>query len=113
MVSARNEYECIRKLEKLGIGTMKVVAFGEKGKNPSKRESFIITEELINVVSVEDICKDWKNDPAESLFKKCLIKHLAEVSRILHQNRIIHRDYYICHFLLDISERAKSKHLFN
>ena len=108
VVSARNEYEFILRLEKLGIDTMKVAAFGEKGKNPAKKESFIITEELTNVVSVEDICKNWKNVPAEFLFKKALIEHLAEVSRILHQNRIIHRDFYICHFLLDISKRTKN-----
>lgn len=35
--------------------------------------------------------------------KRALIRKIAEVTRILHENGINHRDYYLCHFLLDVS----------
>jgi heptose I phosphotransferase len=81
---------------------MTACAFGQRGKNPAKQESFIITETLENTVSLEDFCKNWKNFfPAMSL-KYSLIKRVAWVSSQLHTNGINHRDYYICHFLMDI-----------
>jgi len=101
VLSARNEYEAIRRLEKLGVATMKAAAFGERGKNPARIQSFIITEELVNTVSLEDFCRDWKNHPPPFALKLALIRYLADVSRTLHGNGVNHRDYYICHFLLE------------
>ncbi|MFA7368603.1 MAG: lipopolysaccharide core heptose(I) kinase RfaP [Kiritimatiellales bacterium] len=103
VLGARNEYEAIRRLEKLGVATMKVAAFGGRGRNPARIESFIITEELVNTVSLEDFCRDWKVSPPPFALKRALIDYVAKVSRILHRNGVNHRDYYICHFLLDVS----------
>jgi heptose I phosphotransferase len=103
VLSARNEYEAIRRLEQLGVATMQIAAFGERGKNPARIQSFIITEELTDTVSLEDFCRDWKNNPPPFALKLALIRYLAEVSRTLHRNGVNHRDYYICHFLLDLS----------
>lgn len=103
VLSARNEYEAIRKLEQLGVATMNVAAFGERGKNPAKIESFIITEELTDTVSLEDLCRDWKSSPPPFALKKALIEYAADVVRTLHRNGVNHRDCYICHFLLDCS----------
>jgi heptose I phosphotransferase len=100
VLGARNEYEAIRRLEKLGVATMKVAAFGARGRNPAKIESFIITEELTNTVSLEDFCRNWKAAPPPFALKLALIRYVAEVSRTLHRNGVNHRDYYICHFLL-------------
>jgi heptose I phosphotransferase len=100
VLGARNEYEAIRRLEKLDVATMKVAAFGARGRNPAKIESFIITEELTNTVSLEDFCRDWKTMPQPFALKLALIRYVAEVSRKLHRNGVNHRDYYICHFLL-------------
>ena len=102
VLGARNEYAAIRKLESLGVATMKVAAFGERGRNPARIESFIITEELTNTVSLEDFCRDWKTNPSPVALKRTLINYVADVSRTLHRNGVNHRDYYICHFLLDV-----------
>jgi UDP-glucose:(heptosyl)LPS alpha-1,3-glucosyltransferase len=107
VLSARNEYGAIRRLEKLGVATMKPAAFGERGRNPARIESFIITEELTGTVSLEDFCRDWKVNPPPFALKSALIRYLADVSRILHCNGVNHRDYYICHFLLDVSRPWK------
>lgn len=103
VLGARNEYEAVRKLEGLGVATMKVAAFGERGRNPARIESFIITEELTDTVSLEDFCRDWKTNPPPVALKRMLIQYLADVSRTLRCNGMNHRDYYICHFLLDVS----------
>ena len=108
ILGARNEYEAIRKLEELGVATMKVAAFGECGKNPAQIESFIITEELTDTISLEDYCQDWNVTPPPFALKKALIEYVATVSRTLHQNGVNHRDYYICHFLLDVSKDWKN-----
>ncbi len=109
VLGARNEYYAIRHLEQLKIDTMKIIAFGEKGINPAKQLSFIVTENLINTISLEDYCLPWKELALKKQvpnfqLKQALINKLADISRTLHQNGINHRDYYICHFLLDISK---------
>jgi len=35
--------------------------------------------------------------------KRALIQKLASISRQLHEHGVNHRDYYLCHFLLDLS----------
>jgi heptose I phosphotransferase len=103
VLGAWNEWMAIRKLEQLGIHTMKLVGYGKRGRNPARIQSFVITEELINTVSLEDFCRDWiKTSPPYSL-KKALITKVAEITRTLHENGVNHRDLYICHFLLDVS----------
>jgi len=100
VLGARNEYEAIRRLETLGVATMKVAAFGKRGWNPAKIQSFILTDELVDTISLEDFCRDWPTSPPPFDLKLALIRYVAEVSRTLHRNGVNHRDYYICHFLL-------------
>lgn len=114
VLGARNEWEAIEKLKELGVDTMKAVAYGEIGKNPAFIYSFIITDDLIDTESLEDFCRDWAMKPPSLELKNALIDKLAWVSRQLHTNGINHRDYYICHFLLDISkgrENVDPKHI--
>lgn len=101
VLGARNEYEAIRLLEKLNVPTMTCRAFAERGGNPAKRESFIVTDELQNVLSLEDFCRDWKNCPPDSIVKNRIIRCLAETCAKMHFAGLNHRDCYICHFLLD------------
>ena len=107
VTGARNEWRAIRRLEQLGVATMKLVARGERGCNPATRQSFVITEALENTESLEDFCGAWEQHPPVSRagirLKRELIRRIATVSRIMHRNGINHRDYYICHFLLDVS----------
>ncbi|CAM3476133.1 lipopolysaccharide core heptose(I) kinase RfaP [Parendozoicomonas haliclonae] len=108
VLGAENEYLAIKKLEQLGVDTMTAVAYGNKGSNPAKQQSFIVTEDLINTISLEDFCHRWQRHPPSFRLKKNLITKLAEVSRLLHQNGVNHRDYYICHFLLAIPDGVEN-----
>ena len=60
VLGARNEWQALNKLHELGILTMTPVAYGETGKNPAALRSFLVTEELENMITLEDYCENWK-----------------------------------------------------
>lgn len=97
---AKNEFEAIKRLHELGVGTMDVVAFAEKGINPLRKESFIITRDLSPAISLEDFCQTWKINPPTYSLKKKLIEKVAIMVRRMHEGGVNHRDCYLCHFLM-------------
>jgi len=103
VVSARNEWQAVQRLQELGIATMTAVAYGEKGRNPATRDSFIVTEALLDTQSLEDFCLNWKDHAPDPRLKWRLIEKLAQISRVLHAHGIAHRDFYLCHFLLHMN----------
>ncbi len=111
VLGAGNEYAAICRLTELDVPTMTAEAYGERGSNPANRESFLITAELADCRSLEDICSDWKNDPPAFAFKQALIKEVARSAGIMHRNNICHRDCYICHFLLDMKTAGNERPL--
>lgn len=100
VLGAEHEWLAIRRLTELGVDTMKAVAFGRRGSNPAKLESFIVTEELAPTVSLEDYCRDWPAHPPAPALKRALIARVAEMAGKMHRGGVNHRDCYICHFLL-------------
>jgi len=104
---AENEYRAIRKLESLGVPTMTIRAYAARGKKPCAMESFLITEEITEHISLEDFCRPWPEEPPSSRLKHRLIEKLAETCARMHFAGLNHRDCYLCHFLLD--EKAFEK----
>jgi heptose I phosphotransferase len=100
VLGAEHEWLAIKRLTELGVDTMKAVAFGRRGSNPAKLESFIVTEELAPTVSLEDFCRDWPAQPPAPALKRALIARVAEMTGRMHRGGVNHRDCYICHFLL-------------
>ncbi|MBL4582027.1 MAG: lipopolysaccharide core heptose(I) kinase RfaP [Gammaproteobacteria bacterium] len=100
ILGAENEWRAISKLKSLGLTTMTSIAYGSRGWNPARRQSLIVTEDLANTVSLEDYCKDWRQNSPEFARKQKLLSKLASISRTLHQGGVCHRDYYLCHFLM-------------
>lgn len=101
IVSARTEWQAIQKLNAIGIPTTPLVAYGERGCSPAAIESFVLTKDLGDIVSLETLCADWPNSPPDARFKRQLIMAVARIARTLHDNGMNHRDFYICHFCLD------------
>lgn len=99
VLGAANEYRACLRLASLHVDTMIPVAFGERGLNPARQLSFLITEALDKTVSLEDYCRTWLERPPSLREKRVLIRKLAQISRTLHENGVNHRDYYLCHFL--------------
>lgn len=102
VLGAGNEWRALQRLTELGVDTMRPVAFGQRGVNPGRQHSFIVTEELAPTISLEDFCQDWRTVPPEPTFKRALIVRVADMARRMHQGGVNHRDYYICHFLLHL-----------
>jgi len=101
VLSAKNEFVAINQLTGLGIDTMAIVAYGLRGRNPAKIQSFVVTEDLIDTISLEDYCASWGEGEAPSFREKqLLINKVAHITKIMHLSGMNHRDLYICHFLL-------------
>lgn len=99
VVSARNEYRAIRKLQELGLRAPVIAAFGSRGLLPGSLESFLITEDVGPHETLEDHCRSWSQRPPAFAAKRAMIEELADISHRLHTNGVCHRDYYLCHFL--------------
>lgn len=100
VISAKTEKRALDKLQSLGVRVPAVAAFGQRGINPARIQSFILLEALTSVISLEDLCKTWLASPPPFAFKQALLQEVACIARTLHENGVNHRDFYICHFLL-------------
>jgi heptose I phosphotransferase len=100
ILGAKNEWQAISRLQSLNIRTPEIMGYGCRGKNPAKLQSFLITKELLDTISLEDFCRDWKKNPPQFRTKFNLINEVAKIARVLHENGMNHRDFYICHFLV-------------
>jgi len=101
VLGARNEYAAIQKLQSLGVNVPAAIAYAERGCNPATRQSYILLQALTPTISLEELAKIWQTKAPLPIFKRQLIKEVARMARIMHENGINHRDFYICHFLLD------------
>ena len=100
IISAKNEWRAVLKLDSLNIPTLSLVAYGERGLNPAHKQSFMVTDVLEEVVSLEEVCKNWSAQKPILEFKEALICEIAAIARAMHQHGMNHRDFYICHFLM-------------
>lgn len=101
VLTALTEWRAIERLDALGIPTTPAAAYGCRGENPARIRSFLITQDLGDIVSLETLCADWGTNPPELQFKRRLLLAVADVARRLHDNGLNHRDFYICHLCLD------------
>jgi heptose I phosphotransferase len=106
VVSAKNEWQALAQLAQLGVTTPVPVAYGIRGGNPARLQSFVITEALQNTVTLEEFCRSWHHYPpchgVSLRLKRLLIRKIAQIARRLHSNGINHRDFYLCHFRLQL-----------
>ena len=100
VIGARTEWLAIQRFEELGVSTMSIAGFGERGVNPAERQSFLITDELAGTISLEDYSRFWRETPPSPRLKRSIIEKVAGMTRQLHENGVNHRDLYICHFLM-------------
>lgn len=104
ILSAMTEVYAIQALNAVGIPTTPLVAYGRHGWNPAKLQSFVMTEDLGDIVSLEELCADWLANPPDDTFKQKLIVSVAELAAKLHQAGLCHRDFYLCHFVMKRAE---------
>lgn len=103
VVGAEDEWRAIQFLERLGVDTMRIVGYGRKGLNPVRLQSFIVTEELRPTNSLEELTQQWLITPPTVNLKRAIIDKVASIARRIHENGLNHRDFYLCHFLVDLT----------
>ena len=109
ILGAANEYHALERLHSIGVDTMTSAAYGRKGGiDPAKQESFLVTCELENMTSVEDISLAGTTGK----IKRILIRKIAESAGKMHAAGINHRDCYICHYLVNASDISKTSPVF-
>ncbi|MES2580048.1 MAG: lipopolysaccharide core heptose(I) kinase RfaP [Pseudomonadota bacterium] len=109
ILGAMTEVNAIQKLNAIGIPTTPLVAYGQHGCNPATMQSFVMTEDLGDIVTIEDICADWSS--YSDGFKQALMQAIAELANKLHGAGLCHRDFYLCHFVLkkqDVNFKSSS-----
>ena len=65
VVSAAREWQAVERLEHLKLKTLKVAGKGIRGWNPASLHSFIVTEALERMITLEDLIVDWVGLPME------------------------------------------------
>lgn len=110
-ISNKLEYLTLKRLKQLNILVPAIYAFGNKPSiNPTKKQSFIITESLLDhTISLTDFCNTWKLSPPSFALRNAVIKKIARITKNLHGNGIIHQDLFFHHFLLD-NDSVSSQH---
>lgn len=101
VLGARNEVRAVKRLQNLGLATLSLAAYGWTGWNPARQRSFVVTDDLVNTITLEDYCRDWGTHAPNPAHKWRLIQRVAEISRRMHSNGVNHRDFYLCHFLFN------------
>ncbi len=107
VVSARNEWQAIKALERLGVTTMTLAAYGTEGHNPARLRSFVITESIEgseHLVQWLPRLQDIVDTAQRFRLKRAIIKKVAEIARRIHTNGINHRDFYLYHLRLADAE---------
>lgn len=108
IIGAMTEVQAIMKMDAIGIPTTPLVAYGQQGWNPASTRSFVLTEDLGEIVSLEEFCADWPNNPPPPEVKTSIIKATAQLAATFHGAGLCHRDFYLCHFVMKKADLAQA-----
>ena len=109
VIGAMTEVEAIQQLTALGVATTPLVAYGARGLNPATRRSFLLTQDLGDIVSLEDVCADWVQHPPVAEFKARLVIEMSKLAARMHGAGLCHRDFYLCHLVMQRAELKKGE----
>ncbi len=100
ILGAMTEVRAIQKLSEIGIATTPLVAYGQRGSNPATMQSFVLTEDLGDIVSLEEMLMDSQSYLMPEDSKHLMLTVVADIASKLHSAGLCHRDFYLCHFVL-------------
>ena len=100
ILGAMTEVAAIEKCAAIGIPTTPLVAYGQRGCNPATLQGFVITEDLGDILTLEDVCKAWLEAPPNKADRAAVLIALAQLAAKLHRAGLVHRDFYLCHFVV-------------
>ncbi len=97
VLGASNEWNALNKLRALSLPSLIPLAYGVRGKNPARQQSFIVTRELRDVIQLDHFFEQYSVNVKA---KWRILTRVAEIAREFHMAGINHRDFYLCHFML-------------
>jgi heptose I phosphotransferase len=101
ILGAMTEVHAIQKLSEIGIASTPLVAYGQRGCNPATMQSFVLTEDLGDIVSLEEMLMDSQSYHMPETSKHQMLQAVADIAGKLHSAGLCHRDFYLCHFVLN------------
>ena len=107
VLGADVECRAIERFDEIGIETTPLKGHGARAGGPTRRQSFLITEELTGTESLEDYCRDWPRSPPTFRLRRARFEGVAALVRRMHESGVHHRDCYACHFLLDLDSAMR------
>jgi heptose I phosphotransferase len=106
---ALNEWRALLAFHAHNIPTMTPICAGRKPLLwKLEKKSFLLTDDLGEASRLDDFLKVNGAMPCRGKVletKKRILENLADITRRMHSAGINHRDYYLCHILLDNPER--------
>jgi heptose I phosphotransferase len=116
--AADQELRNIYRVIDAGIPAMRWVALGEERPGgPAAQKSLLVTEEIAGATQVDDYCEaafGRDRSPQATAARRRLVLAVARLARRFHQAGLVHRDFYLCHFLVrPVEGAAPALHLID
>jgi heptose I phosphotransferase len=108
-LGALNEWRALLAFHAHNIPTMTPICAGSKPLLwKIEKESFLLTDDLGEASRLDDFLKlngaiPCRGEVLET--KKSILENLADITRRMHSAGMNHKDYYLCHILMDNRER--------
>ena len=102
------EFTALNELAVAGIGTPKVISYGEQWGTLFEKRSFLITEKIPNAESIERKLPQYFDEPVskETLrLRRDFVARLANFIKLFHKTTYRHRDLYFAHIFYDDAGR--------
>ena len=113
VVDARCEWSALCCLQQLGIRAPVPIALGTQGWNPATRRSFLVTTDIGESMTLEELLNSWGSSrplsKAQIVLKRQLIQRVAQLAKTLHTHGMNHRDFYLCHLRLKSCEGEENE----
>jgi heptose I phosphotransferase len=106
VLTARTEWKAIKRLEHLQVSTTPAAGMGVRGRWPGALESFLLTDALPNMTHLSDVPPRLTGlrHRSRAMLNRTMIEHVAHIARKLHLHGLNHRDFYLCHFMVQDRE---------
>ena len=111
---ARYEWTMAWRFIDIGIPTARPVAYGERRHRGIPVESWLITEEIPDCVTLRDLCSREPHAPLLSREqRRSLVRQLADILARLHNHGIYHSDLHSGNFLVCVDAGSARLHLLD
>ncbi len=105
---ARAEWTAVHQVRALGIPTLDAIAYGQDQTAPGRvRSSFVMTAELVGADEGDTVAKtmSWAD-------RRRLLRRVAAHTRALHAGGYVHRDLYLCHYMVEAVPAKREPGIF-